>query len=195
MQIYSPTELKFQQKIKVEKARLLKPLLKTLTKIKISPNHLTLTGLALSLISLSYKNFTLAVIIQFGFDFLDGALALYQKKQTKLGSKLDILADYTFVTLASIYWTLETQTSHTQIIIYLILVYTQNLLQITANNKHITHKIIGRPRISILIIQALNLSYVISNTLTTHLISLAIITMTIQSVYLGLKLAKNKKNS
>ncbi len=180
MQIYSSQEAKLQKKFKKLKVKFLKAPLAILDIMKIKPNNITIFGLFVSLVLLASGHFTAAVCTQLICDLLDGALAEKQNSYSLIGAKLDILSDYIFVTTAAIYWWVLSNTHWALMFTYLVLVHTQNYLQISLNKHKKETGIILRPRISILIIQALNLSEIISTHLAINLTLLAIATMIIQ---------------
>mgnify|MGYP000697337537 CR=1 FL=1 len=69
------------------------------SKLGPSPNQYTLNSIVFGIfcfVSLFYKNFTLALIfflISAIFDFVDGAVAKYSNKITKIGAYLDTVSD------------------------------------------------------------------------------------------------------
>jgi len=180
MQIYSSQEAKLQKKFKKLKVKFLKLPLFVLDRTKIKPNQITIFGLFISLALLLSGYFTAAVCTQLICDLLDGALAEKQNSHSLMGAKLDILSDYLFVTSAGLYWWVSSNTHWALIFTYLTLVHTQNYLQIYLNKHKKETGIILRPRISILLIQALNLSAIISTQIAVNLTWLAVATMTIQ---------------
>jgi len=88
----------FYEKFSQKRDKILKPILFILTKLKVSPNAVTLAGI-LSMLSFTFylkNNAKLALIFIFFsvfFDSLDGALARYQSKNTDKGKFIDVSAD------------------------------------------------------------------------------------------------------
>jgi len=190
MQIYSSQEAKWQKKFKQTKVKFLKLPLFILDSLKIRPNHVTILGLYTGIGLIAFGYFTTAVCTQLICDLLDGALAEKQNSYSLKGAKLDIYSDYIFVTTAAIYWWVLSNTHPLLLFTYLTLVHFQNYLQISLNKQKKETGIILRPRISILIIQTLNLNGIISTSLAVNLTVLAIATMLIQVTGL---LAKRQK--
>jgi len=190
MQIYSSKEAQWQKNFKKVKVKFLKLPLFILDALKIKPNHITIFGLYTGIGLIAFGHFTAAVCTQLICDLLDGALAEKQNSYSLEGAKLDIYSDYIFVTTAAIYWWVLSNTHPLLLFTYLTLVHLQNYLQISLNKQKKETGIILRPRISILIIQTLNLSAIISTSLAVNLTLLAIATMLIQVTGL---LAKRQK--
>ena len=190
MQIYSSKEAKWQKQFKQTKVKFLKFPLFILDSLKIKPNHVTIFGLYSGIGLIAFGYFTVAVFTQLICDLLDGALAEKQNSHSLEGSKLDILSDYIFVTTAAIYWWVISNTHPSLLLTYLALIHFQNYLQISLNKEKKETGIVLRPRISILIIQVLNLNGIISTTLAVNLTLLAVTTMLIQVTCL---LAKKQK--
>ncbi len=92
-------KLTFSDKVRLTTEPLLLPIVKLLLKLKIRPNHLTLTclfGFAVAAVFVAQGNFLIAglILLLFSpFDALDGMLARYGNMVTTFGAFLDSTLD------------------------------------------------------------------------------------------------------
>lgn len=109
MDYFNKEERKHQKKFKDARTSFLKPLLKILTKLKITPNIISIIGIVFLLIGISTKSLIISFIFIFIYclnDGLDGALARFQNKSHTGGAIVDIVSDQLGVVLiaaASLY--------------------------------------------------------------------------------------------
>jgi phosphatidylglycerophosphate synthase len=89
----------FADKSKLYKDKIILPLIKLISYLRITPNMITYFSLVIGIISSYYlylgekSIFLIIAILSHGFDGLDGSLARFQNKATKFGKELDYWID------------------------------------------------------------------------------------------------------
>lgn len=187
------------EKFQSFKAILLKPILFILTALRINANHVSFLSLITAFGSLSYSiysynaiYFLIGIWIHIFLDSLDGALARYQNKSSKIGSFIDVVCDHVGILASGFYLLNFTQVNSSSVLTFIIL-YTIDIYNLFISNicKN-PMKIVFRPRMFVYLI--ILTDFIFSQSYTSDLLIFLNLILIIQSL-LSLNNLKNIINS
>ena len=130
--VYAEKELKYVEKFQNIKAILFKPLLYILSTLNISANQISFLSFFISISSLGYSlhsfnpvYFLIGIWIHIFLDSLDGPLARFQGKASKVGSFIDVICDHVGILASGFYMLSFTQINPLAVLLFITL-YTIN---------------------------------------------------------------------
>ena len=185
--VYAEKEQKYVKKFQDIKAIFFKPLLYILTILKINANQISVLSFLISIGSLGYSlysfdpiYFLIGVWIHIFMDSIDGPLARYQKKDSKLGSFIDVMCDHVGILASGFYMLSFTQVNQLAVLLFITL-YTIDIYNLfIANVCKKPISIVFRPRLFVYI--TIVLDFILQSNYTNNLITFLNVILLIQTM-------------
>ena len=138
--VYAEKEQKYVEKFQSFKGSFLKPFLFILTAFNVNANHISILSFLMSFGSLAYsfysfdpKFFLIGIWIHVFLDSLDGALARYQNKASKIGSFIDVICDHAGILASGFYMLSFTSVNSLSVLLFITL-YTVDIYNLFITN-------------------------------------------------------------
>ena len=185
--VYAEKEQKYVEKFQDIKAVFFRPLLYILTALNINANQISVLSFLISIGSLGYSlysfdpfYFLVGVWIHIFMDSLDGPLARYQKKASKLGSFIDVICDHAGILASGFYMLSFTQVNPLAVLLFITL-YTIDIYNLfIANVCKKPISIVFRPRLFVYI--TIVIDFILQANYTNNLITFLNVILLIQTM-------------
>jgi len=191
--VYAEKEQKYVEKFQDFKGMFFKPLLYILTALNINANQISILSFCISFISMGYAiysynpvYFLVGVWVHIFLDSIDGALARYQNKASKIGSFIDVLCDHAGILASGFYMLSFTSVNPLSILLFITL-YTVDIYNLfIANVCHKPIAIVFRPRLFVYL--ALVNDYIFQLNYTNNLLTFLNLILLIQTMLSFIKI-------
>jgi len=185
--VYAEKEQKYVEKFQNIKAILFKPLLYILSALNVSANQISFLSFFISISSLGYSlhsfnpiYFLIGIWIHIFLDSLDGPLARFQGKASKIGSFIDVICDHVGILASGFYMLSFTQVNPLAVLLFITL-YTIDIYNLfIANVCKKPISIVFRPRLFVYV--AIVFDFMIQSNYTNSLITFLNVILLIQTM-------------